>query len=77
MNENRKAYIREWKKRNKDKVAGYKRKAVEELSDAYLRSNIANKLKVKYNSEIITPELMQLYKLNILIKRKIKENGTK
>ena len=68
----RKAYQKQWKIDNKDKVINHSRSVVSRLSDSYVITKISRFLKIDRNSEIITPELIQAYRLNILIKRKIK-----
>lgn len=79
--EKRRAYAKMYREKNKEKVKQdgekFRRLYIENLADCYV-TEIAKKY-FKCSTEEIkqNPELLKAYKLNLQIKRKIKENDKK
>ena len=79
--EEKKAYAKDYRANNKDKIkklsAHFTKKYRIELQDCYVAEFAAKSLKCSTQEIHDNPELLQAYRNNMLLKRKIRGYGTK
>lgn len=79
--ETKKEYAKKYREENKDKIkvlsAHFTKKYREELKECYVAEQAAKNLKCSTKEIHENPELLKAYKNNLLIKRQIRNYGTK